>query len=88
MVDMVDMWKKNVRTRITRIIGLPGLLLSKKIKTLPGTYFIVTFTTLGFGDIIPGPGWPQFWVALEVIMGYIMLGGLISILANKLARRS
>jgi hypothetical protein len=51
-------------------------------------YSIVTFTTLGFGDIYPKPGWLQFWVALEVILGYIMLGGLISILANKLARRS
>jgi hypothetical protein len=28
------------------------------------------------------------WVMLEVILGYIMLGGLISIFANKLARRS
>jgi hypothetical protein len=51
-------------------------------------YSVVTFTTLGFGDIVPKPGWLQFWVMLEVILGYIMLGGLISILANKLARRS
>lgn len=51
-------------------------------------YSIVTFTTLGFGDIVPNTGWLQFWVAFEVILGYIMLGGLISILANKLARRS
>ena len=27
------------------------------------------------------------WVMAEVILGYIMLGGLISIFANKLARR-
>jgi hypothetical protein len=51
-------------------------------------YSIVTFTTLGFGDIIPTLVWVQRWVMAEVIMGYIMLGGLISILANKLARRS
>ena len=51
-------------------------------------YSVVTFTTLGFGDIVPRTGWLQFWVMLEVILGYIMLGGLISILANKLARRS
>jgi uncharacterized protein YjbI with pentapeptide repeats len=51
-------------------------------------YSVVTFTTLGFGDIVPKPGLLQFWVMLEVILGYIMLGGLISILANKLARRS
>ncbi len=51
-------------------------------------YSVVTFTTLGFGDIIPTLAWVQRWVMAEVIMGYIMLGGLISILANKLARRS
>lgn len=51
-------------------------------------YSFVTFTTLGFGDIVPATGWLQFWVALEVVIGYIMLGGLISIFANKLARRS
>lgn len=61
-------------------------------KSWPGFSFIyysvVTFTTLGFGDIIPKSGWLQFWVMIEVILGYIGLGGLISILANKLARRS
>ena len=51
-------------------------------------YSVVTFTTLGFGDIVPKCGWLQLWVMLEVILGYIMLGGLISILATKLARRS
>jgi uncharacterized protein YjbI with pentapeptide repeats len=51
-------------------------------------YSVVTFTTLGFGDIVPKCGWLQMWVMFEVILGYIMMGGLISILANKLARRS
>jgi uncharacterized protein YjbI with pentapeptide repeats len=51
-------------------------------------YSVVTFTTLGFGDIVPKSGCLQFWVMAEVIFGYVMLGGLISILANMLARRS
>jgi hypothetical protein len=51
-------------------------------------YSAVTFTTLGFGDIVPKIPILQIIVMLEVILGYIMLGGLISILANKLARRS
>jgi uncharacterized protein YjbI with pentapeptide repeats len=51
-------------------------------------YSIVTFTTLGFGDIVPEIPKLQIIVMLEVILGYIMLGGLISIFANKLARRS
>ncbi len=51
-------------------------------------YSVVTFTTLGFGDIIPTNDLARFVVMLEVILGYVMLGGLISIFANKLARRS
>lgn len=51
-------------------------------------YSVVTFTTLGFGDIVPAAEWVQRWVMAEVVLGYIMLGGLISIFAVKLARRS
>lgn len=52
-------------------------------------YFsIVTFTTLGFGDIVADNTTARFLVALEVIFGYLMLGGLISIFSNKLASRS
>ncbi len=51
-------------------------------------YSIVTFTTLGFGNVVPETGLAAFWVAMEVITGYVMLGGLISIFSTKLARRS
>jgi voltage-gated potassium channel Kch len=52
-------------------------------------YSVVTFTTLGFGDIIPKTNWARLAVGAEVVLGYVMLGGLISIFANKLlARRS
>lgn len=52
-------------------------------------YFsIVTFTTLGFGDVVADNALARFLVTLEVIFGYLMLGGLISIFANKLASRS
>ncbi len=51
-------------------------------------YSVVTFTTLGFGDVIPKTSFAAMMVMFEVILGYIMLGGLISIFANKLARRS
>ena len=52
-------------------------------------YFsIVTFTTLGFGDVVADNATARFLVTMEVIFGYLMLGGLISIFANKLASRS
>ncbi|MEM9623659.1 MAG: pentapeptide repeat-containing protein, partial [Pseudomonadota bacterium] len=51
-------------------------------------YSVVTFTTLGFGDITPYTRTAAAIVMVEVIVGYVMLGILISILANKVARRS
>ena len=51
-------------------------------------YSVVTFTTLGFGDITPNTPLAASLVMSEVIIGYIMLGILISILATKVARRS
>jgi hypothetical protein len=51
-------------------------------------YSVVTFTTLGFGDVTPISSIAMIDVTLEVILGYVMLGGMISILATKLARRA
>jgi hypothetical protein len=50
-------------------------------------YSVVTFTTLGFGDILPITHLAAMTVVTEVLFGYVMLGGLVSIFANKLARR-
>lgn len=54
----------------------------------PYYFSIVTFTTLGFGDVLPLNWIGEIVVTIEVILGYIMLGGLISILSDKLSRRS
>ena len=51
-------------------------------------YSVVTFTTLGFGDITPNTPLAAAVVMVEVVVGYVMLGILISILATKVARRS
>ncbi len=51
-------------------------------------YSVVTFTTLGFGDITPMTPIAATVVMIEVVVGYVMLGILISILADKVARRS
>ena len=50
-------------------------------------YSIVTFTTLGFGDIVPRNLLGEILVTLEVVLGYIMLGGLLSIFATKFIPR-
>ncbi len=51
-------------------------------------YSVVTFSTLGFGDIAPKSPVAAVLVVFEVILGYLMLGGLIAIFAGKLSRRS
>jgi len=52
-------------------------------------YFSVsTFMTLGMGDIRPLNLAAETLVTIEVVCGYVMFGVLISILANKIARRA
>jgi len=54
----------------------------------PFSFSIVIFTTLGFGDVTPNGVGGEMIVSLQVISGYLTLGLLIAILANKVARRS
>ena len=49
---------------------------------------MVTFTTLGFGDVLPNTTGAEALVMSEVILGYLSLGGLMSILSDKMARRA
>lgn len=52
-------------------------------------YFsVVTFATLGFGDITPTNAAGRVCVVLEVLGGYAMLGLLVSVFASRLLRRS
>jgi uncharacterized protein YjbI with pentapeptide repeats len=53
----------------------------------PLYYSVVTLTTLGYGDVLPASIAAQVVAMLEVCVGYVALGGLISILGNKMARR-
>jgi len=54
----------------------------------PFYYSVVTLTTLGYGDVTPASVGGQVVAIMEVISGYIMLGGLLSIFSNKIARRA
>lgn len=54
-----------------------------------GLYFsISTMMTLGLGDVVPASGTARIVVSVEEVFGYLMLGGLLSIFSNKLARLS
>ncbi len=51
-------------------------------------YFsVVTFTTLGYGDVSPVTVPGQIVLIIHITLGYLGLGALLSILANKFASR-
>ncbi len=54
----------------------------------PLYYSVVTLTTLGYGDVVPASGGAQAIAAIQAVLGYVGLGGFLSILANKMARRA
>ncbi len=54
----------------------------------PFYFSVVTLTTLGYGDVLPASLGAQIVVLAEVVVGYIMLGGLLSIFATKMGRRA
>ena len=61
--------------------GLPGGFL-------PYLYYsVVTFTTLGYGDVVPQTVAGQIVLIIHISIGYLGLGALLSILANKFASR-
>ncbi len=80
------MWLQKIMPQFHQVIGAEA---KEAFNFWKSFYFsIVTFTTLGFGDVVADNTSARILVTLEVIFGYIMLGGLISIFANKLASRS
>ena len=69
----------------------PGILKAPGRCPTPFTpyYFsIVTYTTLGFGDVRPNNLAGEILVSIEVILGYVTLGLLLAVLGDKVARRS
>lgn len=54
----------------------------------PFYYSIVTYTTLGFGDITPQHWLGEVIIVIEVLLGYTTLGLLLAILGNRVARQS
>jgi uncharacterized protein YjbI with pentapeptide repeats len=53
----------------------------------PLYFSVVTLTTLGYGDALPTTLLGQGVVMCQVVVGYVMLGGLLSIFSGKMATR-
>jgi uncharacterized protein YjbI with pentapeptide repeats len=61
--------------------------LRASLEANPITYLyfsVVTFSTLGFGDVTPCNCGGQIVVMLEVLLGYVALGALISVFSMKI----
>ena len=54
----------------------------------PLYYSVVTMTTLGYGDVLPASTSGQIVAMIQVVLGYVMLGGVLSIFATKMGRRA
>jgi len=54
----------------------------------PVYFSFVTLTTLGYGDVLPASPLAQALVLAEVGIGYLALGGVLSIFASQMARRA
>jgi len=73
------------------IYSIPDIIDDKnpaKTEFTPFYFSIVTFTTLGYGDVTPKNVWGELAASTEVIIGYLNLGLLLSVLSEKIARRS
>ena len=82
-------WTALVAVLYGGLYGFVGIDYGAHETWLSPLYFsIVTFTTLGYGDVLPATTPAQLMVLSEVVLGYMALGGLLSIMANKLARRA
>jgi uncharacterized protein YjbI with pentapeptide repeats len=74
------------------VLGADQFLLAEAV--LDWTFFnamfysVVTITTLGHCDVVPATHLAAGIVMTESVLGYLMLGTLISVLATKVARRS
>lgn len=50
-------------------------------------YSVITFTTLGYGEIHPNSICTQYLVISEVIIGYIILGVFVMLIGNKVNKK-
>jgi hypothetical protein len=68
----------------------PDMISSPRCPTpfTPYYFSIVTYTTLGFGDVRPNNMAGEILVSMEVVLGYVTLGLLLAVLGDRIARRS
>jgi hypothetical protein len=66
----------------------PGQGRPRELWFAPIYYSVVTFTTLGFGDVYPITTAGEVLATIEVLIGYVWLGYLVSVLASRSLARA
>lgn len=80
MEDNRRLWRKFI---LYCAIGL----IKPVATTFDYFYFsVVTFTTLGYGDVLPVGSFGKVLACLEVVSGFVMFGILLSFLINRFER--
>jgi len=83
------LWTAGIATLFALIYPHVGIDYGAHETALSPFYFsVVTLTTLGYGDVQPSSIGGQIVTMIEVCIGYVMLGGLLAIVSNKMARRA
>lgn len=83
------LWTVSVTLLFAVLYAIVGVDFGDNATPLSPLYFsVVTITTLGYGDVLPVTQTAQVVVMAQVIVGYMMLGGLISLFASKMATRA
>ncbi len=65
-------------------VGWSGEKLSFHDFVKAGYFSIITFATLGYGDIHPANTLARICVYVEAVLGYAMLGAFVAVMARKL----
>ncbi len=82
-------WTLIITTAYALAYTVVDIDYGRHVTDLSPLYFsIVTITTLGYGDVLPASLGAQVVVMSQVIIGYLMLGGLLSLFAGMMGRRA
>ena len=82
-------WTAGIAVVFALIYTQVGVDFGDSPTWLSPLYFsVVTLTTLGYGDALPTSVSGQVAVMVQVLLGYGMLGGLLSIFSTKMGRRA
>lgn len=81
-------WTLAITSLFAWLYTLGGVDFGRHPDWIAPFYFsVVTLCTLGYGDMVPVTPPMRLLAIIEVFAGYVMLGGLLSIFTNKMARR-